>query len=235
MSVRKLVVVAVIALCVSGAGERAFGQASGQTIDPNGDVTYPVSARVEWPPAKAADGTKPTVNVKIRNSVLEAGRHGVAMTLMAVVLRGVHWKGQEADGKKWLAPIQGATMKKSDGTVEHNTVAQRMTGVAFESGLLLPGEELTVALPEPPAGAAAELDVSYAFVPGNYESQVLLAEPISPKGPGKVTVEYRPYSDETARARERVRGVALVKATMDPRAPKLKDHEQKLVFALPAR
>ncbi|MBI2677958.1 MAG: hypothetical protein HYX28_04175 [Candidatus Koribacter versatilis] len=235
MTLRKLVAVAVMALGVWGAGARAFGQTSAQTIAPNGDVTYPVSARVEWPPAKAAEGSNLAVKVTIRNSVLEAGRHGVAMTLMAVVLRGVHWKGQDADGKKWLAPIQGATMKKGDGTVEHNTVAQRMTGVAFESGLLLPGEELTVDLPEPPAGAVAELHVNYAFVPGNYESQVLLAEPISPKGPGKLTVEYRPYSGETARARERVRGVALVKATMDPRAPKLRDHEQKLVFALPAR
>jgi hypothetical protein len=99
--------------------------------------------------------------------------------------------------------------------------------------LLLPGEEITVELPAPPADDTLSLTVNYAIVPENFESQILLAEPISPKGPGKLTVKYEPYSAETARARERIRGVALVKATMDPRAAALPAHEQKLEFALP--
>ena len=206
--------------------------ASAQTIEPNGEVTYPVSARIELPAGKP-DANAP-VKVKVRNSVTEAGRHGVAMTLMAVVLHGVRWTGQEAtEEKKWLAPIHGSTRKNRNGTVEHNTVAQRMTDLAFESGLLLPGEELTVELPAPPQGATASLTVSYAVVPGNFESQILLAEPISPKGPGELTVKYLPYSATTARARERVRGVALVKATMDRRAKPLPVREQKLEFVLP--
>ena len=209
--------------------------ASAQTIEPKGEVTYPVSARIDWPAAKATEGTQPTVKVKVRNTVTEAGRHGVAMMLMAVVVRSVRWADVPAtkDDKKWLAPVYGSTKKNADGTVEHNTMAQRLTELSFESGLLLPGEELTVELPAPPAGKSAGLIVSYAVVPGNFESQVLLAEPISPKGPGKVTVKYEPYSSTTARARERVRGVALVKATMDPRAKPLPVREQKLEFAIP--
>jgi hypothetical protein len=205
-------------------------------IEPKGDVTYPLSARIEWPAGKPAEGTQPTVKVKVRNSVTEAGRHGVAMILMAVVVRGVRWADVPAskDDKKWLAPIHGSTKKNADGTVEHNTVAQRMTELAFESGLLLPGEEMTVELPAPPAGKSAVLVVSYAVVPGNYESQLLLAEPISPKGPGKVTVQYLPYSEATDQAHRRVRGVALVKATMDPRAKPLPVREQKLEFAIPS-
>ena len=224
----------VLAVVVLGAGLSA--SVSAQMLEPQGEVTYPVSARVEWPPTKPADGARGSVKVHIRNTVTEAGRNGVAMTLMAVVLRGVCWSNEPGsqDGTKWFKPIHGSTRTNRDGTVEHNTVAQRMTELVFESGLLLPGEELTVELPAPADGVATTLSVSYAVVPGNFESQILLAEPISPKGTGELTVKYLPYSAATARARERVRGVALVKATMDPRAAALPVREQKLVFAVPA-
>jgi hypothetical protein len=214
----------------------AVKTAEPKRIAPNGETTYPVSARVEMVPAGSPEKAA-TVKVHVRNTVTEAGRNGVAMTLMAVVLRDVRWTGEpiDKDAKKWLAPVYGATKKNPDGTVEHNTMAQRMTDLAFETGLLLPGEELTVELRAPAAATKSELGITYAIVPGNFESQILLAEPISPLGPGKVTVEYLPYSAATARARERVRGVALVKSTMEPRAKALTAHEQKLEFDLPAR
>jgi|GEM_PF-6932890 len=235
MKLRMLMLIAT--LCFGSAFVRAQttdAPMTARVIEPQGELTYPISARIEMPEANAA--VNAPVRVKIRNTVTEAGRHGVAMTLMAVVLRGVQWTGQPdnvstAGQKKWLAPIYGSTKKNANGTVAHNTMAQRLTELAFESGLLLPGEELTVELPSP-LWHTASLSITYAIVPGNFESQVLLAEPISPKGPGKLTVEYQPYSADTARARERVRGVALVKATMDPRAPKLAEHEQKLEFEL---
>jgi len=220
----------IATLCLGASLVRAQdAPVTARVIEQTGELTYPISARIEMPEANAAANAP--VRVKIRNTVTEAGRHGVAMTLMAVVLRGVQWTGQTGEQKKWLAPIYGSTKKNANGTVEHNTMAQRLTELSFESGLLLPGEELTVELP-PPSGATASLTITYAIVPGNFETQVLLAEPISPKGPGKLTVEYRPYSADTARARERVRGVALVKATMDSRAPKLAELERKLEFAV---
>jgi hypothetical protein len=245
MRMRTLVVLAV--LCAMSAlahgidpktvdsKKPARKTADSQGIAPKGDTTYPVSARLEMVPASPEKTA--TVKVHVRNTVTEAGRNGVAMTLMAVVLRDVRWTAApiDKDAKKWLAAIYGSTKKNPDGTVEHNTMAQRMTDLAFESGLLLPGEELTVELPAPAAGAKSELSITYAVVPGNFESQILLAEPVSPLGPGKMTVQYLPYSAETARARERVRGAALVKASMDPRAKALTAHEQKLEFDLPSR
>ena len=232
-----------LAMAMVAAMLAASTLTSGQTIEPKGELTYPISARVELPAgAVLKAGVPVTVKVKIRNTVTEAGRHMVAMPLQAVLLRRVRWAGQPVvkgassaqESKRWLRPVYGSTKKNPDGTVEHHTMAQRLTELAFETGLLLPGEEMTVDMPLRVTGATAELSVTYAVVPGNFESQVLLlAEPISPKGPGKVTVNYLPYSAATARARERVRGVALVKATMEPGAPALAEVERKLEFALP--
>ena len=206
--------------------------AAAQTIEPQGELTYPISARLVIPDGqKLAAGAYARVQVKIRNTTTEAGRHQVAMPLQAVVLRYVGWdKGVERSD--WLRPVYGSTKQNPDGTVEHNTFAQQMTDLRFETGLLLPGEEITVELPFTPQAATGQLKIGYAVVPGNFESQVLLAEPISPVGPGKVTVRYLPYSSETEQARQRTRGIALVKATMTGKAD-LDVLDRSLDFPLP--
>ena len=206
--------------------------AAAQTIEPQSDLNYPVSARVVLPEGqKLAAGAYARLQVKIRNTTTEAGKHQVAMPLQAVVLRYVGWdKGIERSD--WLRPVYGSTKQDPDGTVEHNTMAQQMTNLRFETGLLLPGEEVTVELPFTPQAATGQLKIGYAVVPGNFESQVLLAERISPVGPGKGTVRYLPYSPETAQARQRTRGIALVKATMSGKAD-LDVVERPLDFTLP--
>jgi hypothetical protein len=207
--------------------------AAAQTVEPQGELTYPVSARVVLPEGqKLAAGAYARVQVKIRNTTTEAGRHQVAMPLQAVVLRYVSWdKGIERSD--WLRSIYGSTKQNPDGSVEHNTVAQQMTDLRFETGLLLPGEEITVELPFTPQTASAQLKFGFAVVPGDFESQVLLAEPISPVSPGKVTVRYLPYSTAGAQARERTHGVALVKATMSGKPPALRVDDSSLAFQLP--
>src|SRR2546423_480475 len=74
-------------------------------IEPKGDVTYPISARLEGPPVKAEGSGATIVIVHVRNTVTEAGRNGVAMTLMAVVLRGVRWAAEPVskDDKRCVA------------------------------------------------------------------------------------------------------------------------------------
>lgn len=208
----------------------ALAAASAQTIEPQGELTYPVSARVVLPDGqKLAAGAYARVQVKIRNTTTEAGKNRVAMPLQAVLLRYVGWdKGIERSD--WLRPVYGSTKQNPDGTVEHNTVTQQMTDLRFETGLLLPGEELTVELPFTPQQELGQLKIGYAVVPGNFESQVLLAEPISAVGPGKVTVRYLPCSAATAEAR--TRGIALVKATMSGKAD-LDVLDKTLDFTLP--
>src|SRR5438874_5136665 len=94
----------LLAVAALGAGMSA--SAFGQMLAPKGELTYPVSARIEMVPSASPDKAW-TVKVHVRNTVTEAGRNGVAMTLQAVLLRDVRWVAEplDKDGLKWLAPV----------------------------------------------------------------------------------------------------------------------------------
>jgi hypothetical protein len=79
--------------------------------------------------------------VEVRNTTSLAGSQGISMPLQAVVIRGVEWTEGPADEKIWNGPLKGSTRELPDGTVEHHFFAQSMTGLAFEEGLLLPGQK----------------------------------------------------------------------------------------------
>ena len=215
--------IAIFVLLVSLAA------AAQSTIEPQGELTYPISARVAISNGyKFVAGGYARVQVTIRNTTTEAGKNHVAMPLQAVVLRYVSWdKGIERSD--WLRPLYGATKQNPDGTVDHNTMAQQMTSLRFETGLLLPGQEVTVELPFTPQQDRGQLKIGYAVVPGDFASQVLLSEPVSPVG----RVRYVAYSAETARAQDQLHNSALVKATMAPNSPELDVLERTLDFTLP--
>lgn len=208
----------------------ALATTAAQTpIDPEGLKSFPVSAQLI-----PGDGK---VKVVVRNTVTEAAREGIAMPLEAVVLRGVQWAGVTPPTQIWLAPLGGTTKRLPDGSVEHNTITRPMTALAFERGLLLPGERFELELPPPPAGAEAELVITYAYVAPpdrDYTPELLLPEYISPKGPGKPVIKYSKVTPELLDARYKSGGYALVKRTMKRGAKPLPTREARLKFKLPA-
>ena len=152
------------------------------------------------------------------------------MPLQAIVLRGVHWANYRDDERKWLRQLYGSTTEKPDGSVDYNNMAQQLTRLSFEAGLILPSEERVVEVPiTPQENGRHDLVVDYAVI-GNgrdWMGEVLLADQ-SKGGTGTV---YRPATAERIRERKGVAEEnAIVRSTSKPDAPSLP--VQTKVFSL---
>lgn len=150
-----------------------------------------------------------------------------------IVLRGVEWENYHADYRSWLTVVYGAVGESDDGSIVHNTMAQSTTGIKFETGLILPGEERLVPAPITPQGSRHRLIVKYAVVgdKGDWKKDVLLPQG---EGPAGMIVEYVPATLEAIRARKgKATGDAAVRSTCKPDAVPLPVHTQTVQLSLP--
>ncbi|MBI4880576.1 MAG: hypothetical protein HY812_13100 [Planctomycetes bacterium] len=131
----------------------------------------------------------------------------------AVALRAIAWAGLPGE-VNWHVRIGGATREDKGRTVVYDPMVQSLTDLAFERGLLLPGEELRVPLPlNVQPRPAHELRVSYAVVGDEirlWRDMVLL-----PVGEDPLLQVFAPASAESlARRMGEGGGLALVRSTM---------------------
>lgn len=131
----------------------------------------------------------------------------------AVALRSVAWRFG-LPSANWLVPIQGRTTAQRDGTIQLDPLAQNLTELRFEHGLLLPGEEVVVPLVLPVrSGPTQRLDVEYAVVGDEirgWRTEILL--------PRQEELSHATYGAITTDALETRRreggGRALARSTM---------------------
>ncbi len=154
-------------------------------------------------------GPAPPLSAVIRNITGGGGYHTQPV---AVALRGVFWADDGADPRRWLRPIDGSLHQRPDGAFEFNPLAQGQTSLPFETGLILPGEELRVAL-RSKGGGAHELVVRYVVVGGAnaWQTEVWLPQPASPNTRRGVAIIYRPVAAGGVAERTSGGGHALVR------------------------
>ena len=126
--------------------------------------SFPLSARIASESSPLIVGLYArNLRVVIRNTTPDAARQGVAVPLQAIVLRGVHWANYRDDERKWLSQLYGSTTEKPDGSVDYNNMAQQLTRLSLEAGLILPSEERVVEVPiTPQENGRHDLVVDYA-------------------------------------------------------------------------
>jgi hypothetical protein len=179
-------------------------------------------------------GLQSSAQMVITNTTPLAARQGAAMPLQAFVLRGVRWKDGRDDVRRWNTTLYGSPSRGEDGTISHNSMTQQLTNVAFERGLLLPGEQMTVTVPFTPQEKLHTLEVSYAVV-GNgadWQQEVLLPQ----SRDTSMSTQYVPVTMELLEARRKTDGehrLAMVRATSTPGAAPLPLQTRTFTIQLP--
>lgn len=135
---------------------------------------------------------EPEIRVILRNATADRDRN-IAPT--AVVLRGVRWD-YRADDRSWHSRSPGRVDRNSDGSLLHDTSAGGLTDIAFERGLLRPGESIELSLPlTPQIFGRHDLIVKYGLLPADtWKSDTLVQESVPPKSPGRIKIGYYPAS-----------------------------------------
>ena len=107
-------------------------------------------------------GVRAPVRLVVRNVT---GSPGLTQTPVAVVLRGVTWKGCPPDRRSWLHPVMGDVREMSDGALVLDTSASRLSEVMIESALIFPGQQVVIDMPYTPQRAGMQkVDISYGVV-----------------------------------------------------------------------
>jgi hypothetical protein len=153
----------------------------------------------------------------------------------AIVLRGVRWESYPEDGRQWLKRLPGSTTPAERGTVTYHPLAQQLTSLAFETGLILPGEMLSVALPLTPQKEGRQrVVVSYKVIGGSdrWTEELLLPQRDSLQSPRLAAVDYSPATPDRARGR-RTGEPALVRSTSQEDAPRWPLRQATLTVWLP--
>jgi len=134
----------------------------------------------------------------------------------AVAVRSLKWWEGGIESMKWHGPIPGSSKLAEKGEIEAslNRTAQSLTSLAFEKGLLLPGEQITVRMPFTPQRYPNNtLQVDYVAVGGdgdNWMDHVLIEGP-PPAYMGSTFV--RP-NDRSIQNRQGKGGLGLLRSTM---------------------
>jgi hypothetical protein len=143
-----------------------------------------------------------------------------------LVLRGVRWGNYRHDKRDWVRRLYGSTVEKPEGTIVHDKLAQQLTQVEFEAGLMLPGAARTVSVPlTPQRDGVPELWVGYKEVPGaDWMKRVFL-----PDGNDPLRTTYRPATDELVAQYLKQPGQdAVVRFTPPPQGPTVP--VQRMIF-----
>jgi hypothetical protein len=174
-------------------------------------ASFPVDARVAGGSGELhANLFAPGVKVIVRNTTTLAAQQGEAMPLQAVVLRGVRWVGTSADATRWRVNPLAIVQEGADGSIRLVAQPARKTAVTFETGLLLPGEEMEIALPlTPQRDGRHEIALEFAVVaPGkDWATDVLL-----PRDPSASQLEFAAPTEQ-ARAKRKPGSLAFVRST----------------------
>jgi len=149
---------------------------------------------------------------------------------VSIVLRGVSWMGYPPDPRHWLRAIYGSTSPQPDGSIIHNLMAQQLSQLRFESGLILPGGERSIETPLTPQCGSEQLIVRYSTVgePGGWKSAVLLPDPA---GHDPLYDTYRPIAPNHTPTQSEAAN-ALVTSTMKADAHALPIVEVKLTVGV---
>ncbi len=133
-----------------------------------------------------------------------------------VALVAVQWAGYREDLGNWRRRIYGATRETLEGNVEFDMLAQQLTQHEFDHGLILPGEQLEVAVPiTPQRDGRHNLLVSYEVIGGDWMGRVLLAD----AGTGARNTLYRPVTKERLESGLRAAGAnAILRPDAAPRS-----------------
>ena len=152
----------------------------------------------------------------------------------AVAIRNIKWWEGGRESLNWYGRIYGSTVQYEKGNVAVvlNELTQSLTSLAFEKGLLLPGDELKVSMPFTPQRYANNtLQVEYITVGDDekpWHEQVLIVGP----APASLRVDFvRLSSPDDVGDRKGRGGMGLVLSTMDQRStpPKV----EKAIFDVP--
>jgi len=130
-----------------------------------------------------------------------------------IVLRAVSWLGCPADARRWLRPIYGSISPEAGDAITHNLMAQQLTNLRFESGLILPGADRIVDAPLTPQGQTEQLIIKYAEVgdESGWRRKVLLRDPARRES---LKDTYVPVAPERMPAQSEASPYALVVTTM---------------------
>ncbi len=242
-TVLSILLILIAAIEGGGMAQRGFSESKMLESDMGhkllrSDVTQsdsPISARVVHEGGLIVGRPASNVSVAIRNNTAADPRQGVA-----IVLRGVHWAGEGEDTRQWLKQLKGKTEGSFDDYISHNRSAGGVTDLAFETGLVLPGEEIIVIAPlTPRQGGNHELVVRYAVVgsEGKDWSDEVFVPAELPRYDG---AWFRPATPERVRKRggatykhsETTYG-GIVRPTSKPGAPPLPIQQTIIPLQLP--
>ena len=138
------------------------------------ELNFPISVQLVRSAEPLVVGVfEPNLRIVIRNATL-AGSQGIAMPLEAIVLRGIHRADYPEDDVRHWVDYHSVT-EKADGTVAFGGP----TKLAFEYGLILPGEEREVTVPiTAQRDGKLDLVVSYSIVrtDKDWKSELLLQD-----------------------------------------------------------
>jgi hypothetical protein len=202
-TIRLLSALILLSACAAAAEERIVASAPGNRI-----VAVRIGAEAPLVPGRPA-----SVVAIIRNTTADGTYH---VQPVAVALRGVFWS-EGVDSRSWLTAMPGSVTERPNGLFAHNErSAGGRTHLAFETGLILPGEELRVPLSlTPRPDGRHELVIQYVIVSGkeSWKDDVWLPErasPVSPGGPDRV---FRPATSDRVAERKIGGGLAIVGST----------------------
>lgn len=204
---------------------------TGYQQPPSGETPSdsPISPRVVHEGASLIVGRPAqSLRVAIRNISTAGPRQG-----LVILLRGVHWAGEHEDTRQWLTQLRGQTAGSFDEYISLNRSAGGVTDLAFETGLILPGEEIIVTAPlAPRQGGQHELVVRYAVVgnDGKDWSDAVFVPAELPRYDG---AWFRPATPERVRERGGRAYGAIVRSTSKPGAPPLPIQQMMIPLQLP--
>ena len=128
--------------------------------------------------------------------------------------------------RSWRVHPTGSTREAADGTVQYIPAAARTTELAFKTGLLLPGEEMTIALPlTPQREGKHEIVIEFGVV--SPDEGILI-----PRDPAAPQPVFAPIT-ETSRSKRKPGALALVHATSRESAGPLKTRTVSCAVELP--
>jgi hypothetical protein len=208
---RRLAVIAGLALLAVSNAPPATHAGSDSAASAVGAASTPISLQVE------AGSSAPLVagllaehlRVVVRNQSPDA----------VVALRGLAWSPGGRASIDWHGPVYGSSHESLAGDrVVMDELNQALTSHAFEQGVLLPGEALSVLMPLTPQQARGHLlDVAYVQVSG--ERGGWRAEVLVPEDPSVLPrIAFVAPTEEIIRQREGKGGIGLLRATMSPGA-----------------